>query len=400
MDLHKKGDKISLQIEKLGLITLISSLAIALVTTIWAVYLESIIKNPSQVGLINTFFGIIGVIGFIIFIPFIEKNSKTRIFTLALITYALSYFLFFIFNSKFAIVILGAIIYLVGSLRISTLGIILRDKSKEKSVSKNTGFLYTMLNLSWLISAIVAGFLSQKFGFKVVFLISGILMVISVILFQFSKLKDNRTTKKIDKNTIKLAKEFFSKKKFIINYLLTGGISFWWAFIYIFIPIYIIESGKTNILVGYFLAGTMIPLIFLELLFGKIAGKSGPKKMFFKGYLILTFVSVLCFFTGNIYFILILLALGSIGMAMLEPTTEAYFFDITSQKERDKFYGMYNTTISINYAISIFIISILIKFAPFKYSFLVIGLFMLIFAIISLKTKNTLESKRKEIKSS
>jgi len=395
MHMHKRSDKISIQIEKLGLITLISALAIALVSTIWSVYAESIIKDASEVGLINTLFGIIGVIGFIIFIPFIEKNSKTRILGITLITYSLSYFLFLKFSSEIAIIILGAIIYLSGSLRINTLGIILRDKSKSKSVSRNTGFMYTMLNLSWLIAPIIAGFLSQKFGFKAVFLISGILMILAYILFKLSKIEDNRTTKKIDKNPLKISKDFFSNKKFIINYIISGGISFWWAFIYIFIPIYIIESGKTNLTLGYFLAGVVVPLILLELYFAKIAAKSGFKKMFFIGYLILTISAIVCFLINNLYARLGLLIIGSIGIAMIESTSEAYFFDITSQKERDKFYGVYNTTIYINYAISAGIISILIKFLQFKYSFLVISLFMLFFTLISLKAKNIIESRRK-----
>ncbi len=395
MHIHKKGDRISLQIEKLGIVTLISSLAIALIGTIWAVYFESIIKNPSQVGFINTFFGIIGIIGFVIFIPLIEKNSKTRIFGLTIIIYAASYFLFLIFDSKIAIIILGSMIYLSSSIRVNTLGIILRDKSKNKSVSKNTGFMYTMLNLSWLVGPILAGFLSQKFGFKPIFVISGSLMVMSFILLKFLKVKDNRITKKPDKNLLRLTKEFFSKKKFIINYLISGGISFWWAFIYIFVPIYIVESGKSKLIVGYFLGGVMIPLIFLEYFFGKIAGKSGFKKMFLRGYLILAIVGIICFFMNDMYAILVILVFGSVGLSMLEPTTEAYFFDITSQKERDKFYGIYNTTIDINYAISLLIISIIIKFLPFKYSFLIVGFFMLIFALISLKTKNIFEIRRK-----
>ncbi len=395
MHINKKSSGISLQIEKLGLITIISSLAISLISSIWAIYFELLIKNPSEVGLINTFFGIVGLISFIVFIPIIEKNSKTKIFGLTFLIYSISYFLFLFFDSKFFLIFLGSIIYLLGSLRINVLGIILRDKSKENSVSKNTGFMCTMLNISWLIGPVLAGFLSQKFGFKIVFFISGTLMLFSFILFKFSKLKDSRTIKKIDKNPFKIMKDFFSKKKFVIIYLVSGGVSFWWAFIYLFIPLYIIESGKTNITIGFFLASIVLPLIFLEFLFGKMAAKFGLKKMFIHGYLIIVIVSLLCFFINNLIFMLILLVLGSVGMAMLEPTTEAYFFDITSKEEKDRFYGIYNTTITLNHAVSIFIVSILIKFFPFKYSFLIIGFFMLIFAILSLKTKNIIENQRR-----
>ena len=119
--------------------------------------------------------------------------------------------------------------------------------------------------------------------------------------------------------------------------------------------------------------------------------------MFVRGYLILALAGIACFFINDLYARLAILVFGGVGISMLEPTTEAYFFDITSQKERDKFYGIYNTTIDINYAISLFIISMLLEFFPFKYSFLIIGGFMLIFALISLKTKNIFESRRKNV---
>lgn len=391
----KRSDKISIQIEKLGITTLVVSLAIAMVATIWAIYFESLMHNPSNVGLINTIFGILGIVGFVLSIPLIEKNSKTKIFGITLLIYSASYFLFSIFDSIAFAIILGSIIYLSASLRINTLGLILRNKSKNQVVSKNIGFMYTLLNISWLVGPVAAGFLAEKLGIKFVFLISGILMLFAFILLKFLKVKDNKKSKKIDGNFFKIIKEFFSSKKLVFTYLISGGISFWWAFIYIFIPILIIESGKNDIVVGYFLAGVILPLVLLEYFFGKLAGKSGFKKMFFRGYLILAIVAVISFFINDLYAILVLLVLGSVGMAMLEPTTEAYFFDMTNKKQRDKFYGVYNTTIDINYAVSLFLISLLIKFIDFKYSFLLIGFFMMIFALLSLRTKNVIEERKR-----
>lgn len=395
MNKLRRSDRISIQIEKLGVVTLISSLALALVGTIWAIYFESLMHNPSGVGFVNTLFGVIGILGFVFSIPLVEKNSKTKLFGITLLVYSASYFLFSFFNSVGFAVCLGLLVSLSASLRVNTLGIILRDKSKNRAVSKNTGFMYALLNLSWLIGPVAAGFLAQKLGIKFVFLISGCLMLFAFVLLKFLKVKDNRTDKKIDTNFFKLIKEFFSSKKMVFTYFISGGISCWWAFIYIFIPILIIESGKSDVIVGYFLAGVVLPLVFLEYFFGKLAGKTGFRKMFFRGYFILFIAGVLCFFINDLYAILILLVFGSVGMAMLEPTTEAYFFDVASKNQRDKFYGIYNTTIDVNYALSLFIISIIIKFLDFKYSFLLISFLMLVFALISLKIKNVIEERRR-----
>jgi len=393
MHFFKNRDKISGQIKKLGVLDLVSSLALALVGTIWAIYFEFIVKDVSKVGFINTIFGIAGVIAFIVFIPLLERNSKTKILGISFLIYAFSYFLFSFNDNLVFAVILGIVVYSAASVRINAMGIILRDKSKDGSVSKNTGLIYTLLNIAWLLGPVLAGFLSVRFGVRSVFLIAGILMFSAFLFLKFSGFKDNRKNEKVRGNIFGFVKNFFSKKKFILNYVVRGGISFWWAFIYIFIPIYIIESGRSSLIVGYFLAGVVAPLIFLEYPFGKIAGRKGFKKMFFRGYIILAIVSIFCFFIGDFYAILVLLILGSVGAAMLEPTTEAYFFDITTIYQRDKYYGIYNTSLDIFYALSLFVIAIALRFFEFKNSFLFMGIFMLIFALISLGAKEVIERK-------
>jgi ACDE family multidrug resistance protein len=393
MVFSKKRDRLSFQVKELGAINLTVSVALALVGTIWAIYFESLVHNPSQVGFINTLFGVAGIISFIVFIPLIEKSSKTKLLAFAIGIYLVSYMLFYFIDNLYFAIILGLIIYVSASLRVNVSGIILRDKSRDGQVPKNTGFMYVLLNISWLLGPLLAGFLSQRFGIKFIFIISGLLMFLAFSLLKEFGLKDNRKTKKVENNLFHLIKGFFSKKKFVLSYIVSGGVNFWWAFIYIYVPIYIIESGKSDLIVGYFLSGIIAPLVLLEYLFGKATGKVGFKKMFFRGYLIVLVVSLLCFFINDIYAILILLVLGSVGIAMLEPTTESHFFSIASKDERDKYYGVYNTSIDLNYVISLFLVAMLLRFVEFKYSFILIGVFMGIFALVSLMTKDKIRKK-------
>lgn len=391
----RKRERLSMQIREFGVVTLFSYLGIALVGTIWAIYLESIIHNPSTVGLISTLFGIAGIFAFLVFIPITERHSKTRMLGIIILLYAISYFIFSFTSNLVAVVALGFIVYIIASARVSIVGIIMRDKSKDDSVSKNTGIMYTMFNIAWLLGPILAGFLAERMGIHFVFIIAGCLMLLAFILLKLLRVSDNRVRNHADRNLFKLIKEFFSERRFRLTYILSGGISFWWAFVYIYIPIYIIESGRNDLVVGYFLAGVIAPLIFLEYPIGILANKFGFKKMFFRGYLILAGAGFLCFFINEFYAILILIVLGSVGIAMLEPTTEAYFFDMTTKSQKDRFYGIQNTTIDVNYAISLFSVAMIIKFLPFHYSFLFIGAVMLIFALISLKAKEVIEGKIK-----
>ncbi|MFH1801806.1 MAG: MFS transporter [archaeon] len=383
------------QINKLGIISLISSLSSALVATIWAIYLESILKNPSYVGILLTFFTIVAGLSYIFLIPIIEKNSKAKIYLFAVGIFIISYLSFALFSTIWAITITGIILAVATSMKITAFGIILRDKSKNTAVSKNISLIYTFFNISWLIGPIVAGFVANRYGIKNVFFLAAAFMLLTMILFKDFKIKDERKKKRIDKNVLKVLIDFLKNKDRLLIYIISGSVTFWWTLIYIYIPIYIVDSGLNEIIVGYFLALVVVPLILCEYSFGKLTGKIGFKKIFFIGNIALSFFALSCFFIGSIYLILALLILASVFVAMLEPTTEAYFFDLVTKEQKDKYYGPYNTTLDVNNGISLFLCAAVLFFLPFKFIFIFIGICMLFFALLSLKIKNIVESRRK-----
>ena len=394
MHFIKKRGFIHSQINRLATVGFVSTLGVALIGTIWAIYLESFLHNASYVGFLSTVFTITALISYFLITPLIEKNSKTKLYAFSIIAYLISYLLFSFLKNIYAIVALGIILSITSALKVTSFGIIVRDKSKDQSVSKNIGLIYTFLNISWLIGPLIAGFVAQKYGFGKVFLIASGIMFLSFLLFQKFKIKDERKEKKIDKNPLKLFIDFLKNKDRLRIYILSGGINFWWALIYIYIPIYIIESGLGDKIVGYFLFAVVIPLVLLEYYFGKLAAKKGFKKLFFTGYFLLGILALSCFFITKIYVILAVLALASVAISMLESTTESYFFDIIKKTQRDKFYGPYNTSIDISSAIATFIAAGILLFFPFKSIFIFFGLAMLAFAILSLRTKNIIEKSR------
>jgi MFS family permease len=92
---------------------------------------------------------------------------------------------------------------------------------------------------------------------------------------------------------------------------------------------------------------------------------------------------------------MILLIFASVGMAMLEPTTEAYFFDLTRDDQEQRFYGPYNTAADISQFIGKIFASVLLIFFPFKYLFLLFASLMGIYAIFSSRVKDIVEQKKR-----
>ncbi|MBT96864.1 MAG: MFS transporter [Candidatus Pacearchaeota archaeon] len=382
-------------VNKLGIISLLSTIGLAAITTIWAVYLNSFLHNASYVGFLTAFFIIIGSLSYIFFIPIIEKKNKIKLYFNILALFTISYLLFGLFTNLYSVIILGIIVSILASLGITCSGIIVRDKTRDSSVSKNEGIISTSRNIAFLLGPIIAGFIANRYGITNVFFFAAITMFISLNLLKLMEIKDNRVKKRVDKSSIKVFIDFFRKRERTLSYITSGGITFWWALVYTYIPIYILNNGLGKEVIGYFLAIVTIPLILTEYSFGRLAGKIGFRKIFVLGYLTIGFFTLLAFFFSNIYVILALLVLASFGAGMLEPTTEAYFFDIITKEQRDKFYGPYNTTINLNAFMGRIFAAIFLLFLPFKFIFILFGVIMFLFAIVSSRNKEIIESKRK-----
>ena len=369
-------------------------MGIASVSTIWAIYLNSFLNNESYVGFIVSIFSIASFMTYFYSVPILEKGNKTILYLASSIILVFAYILFSFLPFFPVVFLLGLLLVIVLAVNITSFGIIVRDSSRDNSVSKNEGLLYTALNTAWLIGPLLAGFIASRFGERSVFILAAILVGCSLIIFKRFSIKDSRTEKKADTNPIKIAKEFFSKKERRMAYILGTGVNFWFSLIYIYMPMHIIQSGINESYVSYFLFAVALPLIIFEYHFGKLAGKQGFKKVFFKGYSILFISALVAFFLSNTFLVMGILVLSSIGVAMVESTTEAYFFDVVNKSEQDKFYGPYNTAMDIGHLFATFLSAVILLFLPFKFIFLLFSLGMLIMIFVSFRIRNVIESRK------
>jgi MFS family permease len=395
--IHKQGGVPTLtKIARLSTIMLIIALSAAFIDTIWAIYMDSFIDNMSIIGFISAALTAISFFSFFFIIPLVEKSNKSKLYSITLLMYVITYILFAI-NSKFYLFILLAfILTILTTLRITTFGLIVKDKSNQKQLSRNEGLVYTFMNVGWVLGPLIAGFIADKFGINRVFLLSATFMFMAFVLFRISNIKDSHVKKKVDLNLLKNFLAFFKDKQRVLAYIIAGGGNFWWILIYLFMPLYILKQGLGDLWIGYFLFAVALPLVLSEYKISKFVGKVGFQKMFKIGFLILAIAAIACFFVNNIYAIMIILVLASIGPAILEPNTEAYFFDITPDKDESRFYGPFNTSIDVNQFVAKIVSAVVLLFLPFKYIFLVFAAGMIVLFLLCFKIKDVVERKGKK----
>lgn len=381
-------------IGKLSLIGAMTALSLAFVDTIWAVYIDSFVNSMVLVGFIFSFLTLVSFTSFFLIVPIIEKYSKSKLYYLSLFFFGIIYLLLAFTRNFYLFIVLAVAVTILFTLRVICYGIIVRDKSSERQLSRNEGLSYTLINVAWLTGPLIAGYVSDIYGVSLVFLLAAIFIFIALTFFKFSKIEDVNLKRRADKKVFRNFREFFKSKDRTFSYVLSGGVNLWWVLIYIFMPLYIMRQGLGIRWVGYFLFAVPIPLVLFQYYFSRLAGKVGFKKLFKIGFFIPFVLAVICFFMTDVYIIMLLLVLASLGLAMTESTTEAYFFDLLKGKQELRFYGPYNTTIDLNHFIGNLSASILFLFLPFKYVFILYGFFMLIMFLVSFKVRNIVERRR------
>jgi len=384
----------SKRINRIAMYLFIAYIAFAAVAGIWSVYIEELLGNDAYVGFTISFFTIVSFLSFFLIIPIIEKNDKLKLTFFAYFFIAISYFVFYFNDSFWIFFVVASVSTVLTTIRISSTGIVIEKNSSRKNLARNEGFMYTIYNLSFFIGPLLGFLIAAVMGMKYVFFISALFLLISLLILRSAKVNHGGKKRRVDVNPIKNFFDFFRSKDRTLAYVLGSGVNFWWSLIYVYVPLLIIKY-LDGYWVGIFLAAVVVPLFLFEYPFSKKAGELGYKKFFFRGYILASLIALACFVIFDIWFIIPALIIASVGLAMLESTTESYFFDVLKGDEDQRFYPPYNTAINTGAFVGQVIPALILLFLDLRYVFLVFFVGCLLLALLSLRTKNIIEKRRK-----
>jgi MFS family permease len=122
----------------------------------------------------------------------------------------------------------------------------------------------------------------------------------------------------------------------------------------------------------------------------KVANGNSIKKYVVCGFLITSiFMFSFVFLENHVVLLLIAFAIRGIGMALIEPLQELYFFKVVVEKrERKKFFGMYDTANPIMSVLGPTFASIILMFSTgLNALWFAMGCVFLIFTGVSLTIK-------------
>lgn len=371
---------------ELSIVRIFISLGLAGIDTIWALYLSSYGLSDSMVGFLSASFILVALVISFYSTIILEKINEYKLLVGSLIIYILVYLIFSQFKNIYLFLGLCVIMTIIAVFRRESFNILFRDNANDKTLNEEEGLLFTLLNISWVIGPLIAGFILATYNLQKVFLSSAGFMSLALILLMNLNIKKiEKKRENLDENILSNLKDYIKKKELNISYLIGTGIEIWWALIYIYIPLFIVKEGLGEEMVGIFLSGAIIPLVLFEYKFSKLSQKKGFKKFFVYGFAFLGVCAIIGFLSQNIYFTLIVISLASLGMAALEPLMDTYFFKQVKSNEEEKFYPIFSTSAEIGSFLGKIAIAGILLFFANEYAYLIIGIFMFIISGICFK---------------
>lgn len=371
---------------QLSLITSIYWMALSLVETVWAVYMESMVGDAAIAGLIIGSLTMVNLVTAFIVPKLFSKFRGTEVYSVSLLGIIVSYTAFALTNNLLVFLGFALLLTIFEQTRASSLGIIFRDESGDDALDQNEGMMFMMSNMSYLFGPLIAGYVSKAMGVQPVFAITAILIFVIWLRFRQIGIKDREHHTKQTSMWNNLQK-FWKNTNLLKSYLLNGGLNTWWAVSYIYVPMLIVQNGYDMGWIGLILFAMILPAIVLEYPAMKKARQIGYHNYFFFGYALLGAITIALSVLNSPWQILILFFVAGIASGVLEPTGETYFFKLVSKKEEENLYPPFLTSKSVMYGASVFVLALVINVVSFNALFLVAGTILLVYAIIGATAK-------------
>jgi|GEM_PF-6499441 len=385
LKLHLKKEIHDHPMGALSALILFVTLAIALADTVWSLYINSFTHNPAVTGFVLTGLTILTTLYFILFSAMMEHEHEKKVFVLSLAITGCTFLLFPFIKSFWVFAIIAAISFVGFALRNLSLGFLLRDASKPSTIGENEGIKYVMENLGYLVAPLLIIAFFDGTDFLPIFWLAGGLILVAAVAAAFMGLRERKTSQIA--GPLEGFREFWLDKERVTVYCMRAGAAFFWSYIYVYLPLYIMSQGYPASYLGYVLFAIILPLVLFEYWIGKSVPQFGYRNAFIIGFLISGGAFTAAFFTGSKDVFVILMVIGSFGIAFLEPTIEAYYFRITKRSEQGKLYGTYLTAQQTGFLIGRFGGALLLLFLSLQNIVLFFGVVLLGFAWLARRVK-------------
>ncbi len=317
----------------------------------------------------------------ILFFPYlIVKLSNYRLILAILIIKFLTLLLLIATQSPYLIFLLFILLMVSSSLLWINLDVFLEGFSLNETTGKTRGRYFTFLNIGWLVSPIIIGYLVGDNNYYLAFLVSALVLlpILITLLIKRKKLSGRYEFK--NHRIVQTIKHIFKNKNFRGIFAAAFLLRLFFTATTIYMPIYLNSYlGFSWPTIGIMFSFMLLPFVVLEIPAGIIADKYlGEKEILTAGFLILIASLFLFTFLKSTSVIVwaLVLFLSRCGASLIEVMRETYFFKIVDVENID-FINLLRASRPSAYILGALLGMIIMAFYPLNYVFLILGIILI-----------------------
>jgi MFS family permease len=348
-----------------------------------------------SLNLVSLFFIIANslTVAMIVFFPrLIKKLTNYFLMKVVLVIYAVSLLGLTLTNSPLTALVSIILFSVASNLLWINMDVLVENFSLNSSTGKTRTIYFTFINLGWIVSPFLAGYLINRGEYTLTFLIAAFLVIPCFLLFLYQGRRLRDQIKYSQEKITTTVKKMWHNKNLRGIFFIALLLQLFYSSAVVYIPIYLHQNlGLDWGILGLLFSIMLVPFIIFEIPAGIIADKYlGEKEIMFIGIFILT-ASLFLFYsitTPTVWLWGVVLFASRVGAALIEAMRESYFFKIVDAKDVG-YINIFRTSAPLGYIIGPGLAILVISFLPLNYLFLILAIITLSGFYLTASIKDT-----------
>jgi ACDE family multidrug resistance protein len=250
---------------------------------------------------------------------------------------------------------------------------------RELIFTESKRLLYT--GIAWMIGPVLGLWLWEEIGHWAPFLVSACAISGMLAYFWYLRLGHSEVIQKAKRpsvNIFRIIPRYFAQAYLRIAYLITLSRAIFWMTVFIYGPIYVVESGLSNWVAGVFLS-VVSSLLIVSPLIRRMASRYGTRLVIVCALWSTGIAMVILYLLGEPQPLgLVFWVLAALGGAIVDVLGNIPFMRMVKPRERTEMTMIFSTWREGSQLLTPLLVSMVLLVAPFETYYLLLAVILMI----------------------
>ena len=240
--------------------------------------------------------------------------------------------------------------------------------------------------VAWMIGPTLGAWLADAVGLWATYMLSSVSALVCLAYFWRLRLRDTETLTVFQghsPNPLRHVARYAQQPRLIFAWVAALGRYIWWVMFFVYVPIYVVESGYSRVVAGALISAGTGFLLFLPL-FGRVVRRFGIRAVLRVGFTVSGVLTASAALVAGWPMLAIAVLLAStLAMISLDAVANLPFMLLVRRGERTEMTTVYSTYRDFGEICTPALFTVLLTFAALPVVFAATGVLMLALSLLS-----------------